>query len=293
LNKRLSSDLTLLLVAFIWGTAFVVQRIAVAGLGTFLFNGLRFLLGALVLLPFINYRSKVTRRQLGWILTAGIILVIASSLQQAGLRYTTAANAGFITGFYVVLIPIIQALFLKRRPPLYVWLCAVGAFLGIYLLSTGASLTFNKGDILELIGAVFWALHVLVISGAVRETPIPLFSAGQYAICGAASLLLGLVLEGSLTANIPSLGWTVLYAGILSVGVAYTLQATAQKHAPPADAAIILSMEAVFAALFGYLFIGEQFLPVQLLGCAFILVSMIAVQIISLRVGEGSKDPDY
>jgi drug/metabolite transporter (DMT)-like permease len=289
LNKRLSSDLTLLIVAFIWGTAFVVQRIAVTGLGTFLFNGLRFLLGALVILPFINYHQKVTRAQLRWILAAGAILVIASSLQQAGLRYTTAANAGFITGFYVVLIPIIQALFLKRRPPAYVWLCAVGAFVGIYLLSTGASLTFNKGDILELIGAVFWALHVLVISGAVRETPVPIFSAGQYAVCGAASLLLGIFLEGSLTANIPSLGWTVLYAGILSVGVAYTLQSAAQKYSPPADAAIILSMEAVFAALFGFLFIGEQLIPAQLLGCALILVSMIAVQIISVRLPELEK----
>jgi drug/metabolite transporter (DMT)-like permease len=283
LNKRLSSDLTLLLVAFIWGTAFVVQRIAIGGLGVFLFNGLRFLLGAVVLLPFINYRQKPTRRQLNWILAAGAILVIASSLQQAGIRYTTAANAGFITGFYVVLIPIIQALFLKRRPPLYVWLCAIGAFVGIYLLSTGASLTFNQGDILVLIGAFFWALHVLVISGAVRETPVPLFSAGQYAICGAASLLIGFFLEGGLTANIPSLGWTVLYAGILSVGVAYTLQSSAQRHSPPADAAIILSMEAVFAALFGHLFIGEQFQPTQLLGCALILICMIAVQILSLR----------
>ncbi len=289
MNKRLSSDLTLLIVAFIWGTAFVVQRIAVAGLGTFLFNGLRFLLGALVILPFINYRQKVTRSQLRWILAAGTILVIASSLQQAGLRYTTAANAGFITGFYVVLIPIIQAIFLKRRPPAYVWLCAVGAFVGIYLLSTGASLTFNKGDILELIGAIFWALHVLVISGAVRETPVPIFSAGQYAVCGTASLLLGVFLEGSLAANIPSLGWTVLYAGILSVGVAYTLQSAAQKYSPPADAAIILSMEAVFAALFGFLFIGEQLIPAQLLGCALILVSMIAVQIISVRRPELEK----
>jgi drug/metabolite transporter (DMT)-like permease len=283
LNKRLSSDLILLVVAFIWGSAFVVQRIAIAGLGIFLFNGLRFLIGALVMLPFINFKQKVTRRQLGWILLAGAILVTASSLQQAGLRYTTAANAGFITGFYVVLIPIIQALFLKRRPPLYVWLCAVGAFLGIYLLSTGGSLTFNRGDILELIGAVFWSLHVLVISGAVQETPVPIFSAGQYAVCGAVSLLLGFLLEGSLSANIPSLGWTVVYTGVLSVGVAYTLQSRAQKQSPPADAAIILSMEAVFAAIFGHLFINEQFSPVQLLGCVFILAAMIVVQVLSLR----------
>lgn len=257
-----------------------------AGLGTFLFNGLRFLLGALVLLPFVNYRQKVTRRQLLWILAAGGILVTASSLQQAGLRYTTAANAGFITGFYVVLIPIIQSVFFKRRPPGYVWACALVAFGGIYLLSSGGTLTFNKGDTLELIGAVFWALHVLVISGAVRETPVPLFSAGQYAVCGAVSLALGFLLEGSLVPNIPSLGWTVLYAGILSVGVAYTLQALAQRHSPPADAAIILSMEAVFAAIFGYIFINENLAPVQILGCLLILAAMIAVQVISLRPGR-------
>ena len=139
-------------------------------------------------------------------------------------------------------------------------LCGI-AFLGIYFLSTSGSLTFNRGDILELIGAVFWALHVLVISGAVKETPIPIFSAGQYLICGAVSLFLGLLIEGNLTANIPELGWTVIYAGILSVGIAYTLQSTAQKHSPPADAAIILSMEAVFAAIFGYYWIGEKFKP--------------------------------
>ena len=289
MNKRLSSDLTLLLVAFIWGSAFVVQRIAVAGLGTFLFNGLRFLLGALVLLPFIKYSEKVTRRQMGWIAIAGALLVTASSLQQAGLRYTTAANAGFITGFYVVLIPIIQALFFKRRPPLYVWVCAGVAFLGIYFLSTAGSLTFNRGDFLELIGAVFWALHVLVISGAVKETPIPIFSAGQYLICGAVSLFLGLIIEGNLTVNIPELGWTVIYAGILSVGIAYTLQSTAQKHSPPADAAIILSMEAVFAAIFGYFWIGEQLSPVQLMGCILIFAAMIAVQIISVRVLEPAQ----
>ena len=160
--------------------------------------------------------------------TAGALLVTASSLQQAGLRYTTAANAGFITGFYVVLIPIIQALFFKRRPPLYVWVCAEVAFLGIYFLSTAGQSHFQPRRYPRiLIGAVFWALHVLVISGAVTETPIPIFSAGQYPFAELSAFSSGLFLEGELTVNIPcigldgalcrySLGWHRLHTAIHS-----------------------------------------------------------------------------
>jgi drug/metabolite transporter (DMT)-like permease len=284
LNKRFQADLSLLLVAFIWGSVFVIQRIAATGLGTFVFNGSRFLLGAIALLPFLKERLHFDRRQMKWILLAGFFLFSASYFQQAGLHSTTAANAGFITGAYVVMIPIIQTLFLKSRLSWYIWAAVLLAMAGIFLLSTGGSLAFNPGDFLVLIGAVLWALHVITVGMAVRDVPLLPFSIGQYAVTGLLSFALGLIFEFNTIPALASLGWTVIYAGILSISVGYTLQSRAQKLAPPADTAIILSMEGVFAALFGHFWIGEQFVPLQLVGCALILAAMLLVQIKSFQL---------
>ncbi len=283
MNKRFQADLSLFLVAFIWGSVFVVQRIAATGLGTFLFNGCRFLLGALALLPFLRQRIHLNWRQVRWILLAGFFLFSASSFQQAGLRTTTAANAGFITGAYVVIIPIIQTLFLKSRLSGYTWVAVLLAMAGIYLLSTGGSLELNPGDLLVLAGAVLWALHVITVGMAIKEVPLLPFSIGQYTVTGVLSLAIGLIFESQTVPALASLGWTVIYGGILSIAIGYTLQSRAQKMAPPADTAIILSMEGVFAALFGHFWIGEQFVPPQLAGCVLILAAMLLVQSKTLR----------
>ena len=283
MNKRLRADLSLLLVAFIWGSVFVVQRIAATGLGTFIFNGCRFLIGALALLPFLKEKIRLESRQVKWILLAGFFLFSASSFQQAGLYTTTAANAGFITGAYVVIIPLIQTIFLKTRLPGFVWVAVLLSMLGIFLLSTGGRLEFNPGDILVLIGALLWALHVITVGRAVKDVPLLPFSIGQYAVTSLLSLALGLILESHTIPALVDLGWTVLYGGLLSIAIGYTLQARAQKLAPPADTAIILSMEGVFAALFGYLWLGERFVPLQWVGSILILAAMLLVQLKTLQ----------
>ncbi len=285
-QSRLQADLMLLAVSVIWGSAFVAQRIAAVQSGTFWFNGLRFLLGAVFLLPFYLVRRKDRQapilppaRNLPGIVLAGALLWGGAALQQAGLQYTTAGNAGFITGLYVVLIPIFLAVFWRRPARLAVWVAAGMAVIGMYLLSSQGQLDqLNPGDLLELAGAVFWALHVIVIGILVQRMDLLQLVIGQYTVCAALSLVSGLLFEpGGLPALADSWG-AILYTGLLSVGVGYTLQAAGQRVAPAADAAIILSTEAVFAALFGWLILNEIFTPVQVLGCAIIFAGMLLAQ---------------
>lgn len=289
-RPRLQGDLALLLVAIIWGSAFVAQRIVAPYSSIFIFNGLRFLVGALFLIPFAWLTSRQTQSKsrlkiqtLPGVVVAGCLLLCGASLQQAGLRYTTAANAGFITGLYVVLIPVILALFWRQTPRPAIWIAAIMAAVGLFMLSTGGSIAFRYGDLLELAGALFWALHVIWIGRLVHRMDILHLAIGQYLVCGLISLLLGLVLEPQLSQEIAGATWAILYTGILSVGIGYTLQAAGQRVAPPADAAIILSCEAIFAALFGWLFLAEALNPTQLIGCGIMLMGMLLAQINTLH----------
>jgi len=295
-KKRLAADSALALVAVIWGSAFVVQRIASAEVGTFLFNGARFILGALVLIPVsrLGFASlgrdrKPSRIEALGIVLAGIILLGGAAFQQAGLRYTTAGNAGFITGLYVVFIPLILAVVFRQTPRPAIWLGAIMAATGLFLLSTGGSLTFNPGDLLELIGALFWASHVILIGRLVSRVNVMRVVIGQYLVCGLLSLAVGLAITGESLPILWESRWAVAYTGILSVGVGYTLQAAAQREAPPADAAIILSMEAVFAALFGWLFLDERLSFIQLAGCAIMLTGMLLAQVDALQAKPGRR----
>ena len=291
-TRRLQADLMLLSVSVIWGSAFVAQRIAAVQSGVFWFNGLRFLLGALVLLPFYIFRRKQSTaihlapsRVIPGMLLAGAFLWAGAALQQAGLQYTTAGNAGFITGLYVVLIPVFLAVFWRRPARPTIWIAAGMAAIGLYLLSTGGQLAkLNPGDLLELAGAVMWALHVILIGTLVQRMDVLQLVIGQYLVCAALSLLTGLIVEMDSLPGIAESWGAILYTGILSVGVGYTLQATGQRVAPPADAAIILSTEAVFAALFGWLILDEILAPVQLLGCAVIFTGMLLAQADAFRV---------
>jgi drug/metabolite transporter (DMT)-like permease len=279
---RLKADLTLLLVAIIWGSAFAAQRVAALNMGVYLFNGLRFLLGALVLLP-LALRSRkssvATRRLLPGMLLAGLLLFGGTTLQQLGLRHTTAANAGFITGLYVVLVPLILALGWRQPPRRVIWVAAVLSAAGLFLLSTGGSFSLALGDALELAGAFLWAFHVLCIGWLVQRADVLHLSVVQYAVCGLLSLGVALAFESGSLAQVSGVWWTVLYTGVLSIGLGYTLQGVGQRVAPPADAAILLSLEAVFAALAGWLFLDERLSAVQLLGCALMLVGMLLVQV--------------
>ena len=239
-----------------------------AGLGAFLFNGLRFLLGAMILLPWVRPFRLPSRGFFRWASIAGILLVGASVCQQAGMKYTTAGSAGFLTGLYVVLVPVVMFVGWRQRIGWQTWAGALIAAAGVFLLGVDDQFRIQLGDALELVGAVLWALHVVVVGRAVKQVEVLLFSVGQYFVAGVLNTLLGLSWK-----PIPCRCWQTAggpwsTSGSFSVAIAYTLQAVGQKHAPAADAAIILSMEAVFAALFGYLLLHESLRPRQLLGCA-------------------------
>jgi drug/metabolite transporter (DMT)-like permease len=199
------------------------------------------------------------------------------------LETTTAGNAGFITGIYVVLIPILLSIFWKERVPALIWLAVFVTAIGIYLLSMGGPIRLNQGDFLELLGAVVWAFHVIIIGKAVKETPFLPFVVGQYLVCGILNLIAGLVFQAD---SIPGLlpNWiSILYIAAIATGVGFTLQAFGQQHAPAADAAIIMSMESVFSALFGWILLREQLSWIQITGCALILAAIIFSQVLIVR----------
>ena len=294
--KRWRADLVLLLVAMIWGSAFAVQRVAGRWMDPFTFNGLRFLLGGLLILPFtrlvrISQRIEqgTAQRQknysLIYIPLAGLLLFGAGGLQQAGLETTTAGNAGFITSLYVVIVPLLLALIWKQRVRWSAWLAAGLAVLGSLLLSTGGVLKLSTGDALELLGALFWALHVILVGRAMQRLDVLSFAAGQYLLAGALNLAVSLLTRQSWV-GFSEVWWTVIYIGFLSTAIGYTLQVYAQRTAPPADAAILLSMESVFAALTGYLFLDEGLGTRQLFGCALILGAIFLAQIRTENVGN-------
>ena len=284
-KQNLQSDLILLVAATIWGFAFVAQRVGMDYVGPFLFNGVRFALGSLSLLPLLHWRGKemeAKQERSGIALAgggvAGVVLFIGASLQQVGLVYTTAGKAGFITGLYVVIVPVL-GFFLRQRIRLGSWVGAVLAAVGLYFLSVTERFSISFGDLLELGGAFFWAFHVLMIGWLSPRVSAIRFSIFQFMVCSCLSLATAclaedIILDRLLRASIP-----ILYGGFFSVGIAYTLQVVAQKKAPPSHAAIILSLETVFAALGGWVFLGETLSPRGLVGCALMFSGMILSQV--------------
>ena len=291
-SQGVKSDGLLLVVAFIWGFAFVAQRMGMDHLGPFMFNGIRFLLGALVLVPvFLRARGTAAHRPIKnggpggvWVgLGAGLVLFLGASLQQMGLVYTTAGNAGFITGLYVIIVPILGLALGARTTP-GTWLGAVLAAMGLYFLSVTEALTIAYGDLLVLVGAFFWAIHVHLVdrfSNRMEASRLALF---QYLACAALSILTGLAIETTTLAGIWAAALPILYGGALSVGVAYTLQIVAQRNAHPAHAAILLSLESVFAAIGGWLVLGEVMSFRGMLGCALMLGGMLLSQLYGMWV---------
>lgn len=283
-TARFRSDALLFLVAVIWGSGFAVQRVAAQHISTFQFNGLRFLLAALILLPFSRPQKRLERPDFAWIALAGLCAFAGSALQQAGLKFTTAAHAGFLTTLYVVLVPVLLVVIWRQRVGWIVWVAAGLAVIGAMLLSTGgAGLRFGSkamtGDGLELLGSLGWALHVIAVGRGARRMAVLTFSTGQYIVAGVLNLGMGLAFESQWVSGLAAAWWTVVYIAVISTAIGYTLQAVGQRHAPPSDAAILLSLEAVFAALFGYLFLAEGLGAVQGLGCALIFGAVLMVQV--------------
>jgi len=288
-KENLQSDLVLLCAAAIWGFAFVAQRVGMEYVGPFLFNGVRFGLGSLSLLPLLYLRRRdgdKRKEQPAMALVggavAGMVLFIGASLQQVGLVYTTAGKAGFITGLYVVIIPVL-GLFLRQRIRLGSWAGAVLAAVGLYLLSVTGKFTISFGDLLEVVGALFWAIHVLIIGWLSPRVSAVKLSLSQFMVCSGLSLATACLTEEILLGRLLDASIPILYGGLFSVGIAYTLQVVAQKKAPPSHAAIILSLETVFAALGGRLFLGETLSTRGLIGCALMFSAMMVSQIPRLR----------
>jgi len=306
-----------MLAAVIWGFAFVAQRLGMQHVGPLTFNGVRFALGAASLLPFLIWSSRRragpvaavdagpaagaapasethpallvriwprgrTRSTLAGSVLAGVVLFGGATLQQYGVVTTTAGKAGFITGLYVIIVPAL-GLLVRQRVPLGTWVGAGLAVVGLYLLSVRADLSIERGDLLCLIGALFWALHLQVIGWLARRCDPVQIACGQFVVCAVLSLSAALVVETIVWSELKLAAWPILYAGVLSVGVAYTLQAVAQQRVPPAHAAIILSLETVFAVLGGWLVLGETLPPRGLLGCGLMLAGMIASQLAPYR----------
>lgn len=283
-SQRFTSDILLLLAAIVWGGGFVAQRQASASLGFFSFNAVRFLLAGIVMLPFILSRIRNVNRSYLWILPAGFLLYGGSALQQAGIETTSAGSAGFITGVYVVLVPLLLAVFWKVRTQPVVWLAALAAIGGTYLLSTGGkNVTSSTGDLFVLIGSFVWALHVIVVGLSVNKMDVFVFSTGQFLVCGLLHLVSSFFTTPPDMASVQLVLPSVLYAGLGSIVIGFTLQAVGQKYAPAADAALLLSLEAVFAAIFGALFLSEKMSPVQIIGCAIIMTAILGAQLVVLR----------
>ncbi len=299
---RLKADLTLLIVSIIWGSAFVAQRVAGQMGSVYFFNAARYLLAALVVLPLVLRVGRASsptgqvinltypREQYKWMFVAGFLLFAGSALQQAGMVYTTAGNAGFITSLYVVLVPV--ALFIVwREKPHWMSIVAVGlAGVGAFLLSTGGRFEVKPGDALELVGALFWTFHVIVLGKYASRFEAMSFSVGQLFVCAILNLGLGVFVESPLTFSWQLFG-AIAYTALFSLGLCYTLQIWAQRHTPPADAALILSLESVFAVISGWLILKESLISIQILGCVLIFVAVMLSQF--KEWNSGTMDHDH
>ncbi len=285
-SQALRADFLMLITAMIWGTAFVAQRIGMDNIGPFLFTGLRFALGALALLPLVIYQGRTAARhepflQRGLILgglSMGLALTLGINLQQVGLLFTSVTNSGFITGLYVIVVPLL-GLAIGHKTGLGTWLGAFLAVAGMALLSIGEDFTVASCDWIQLAGAFVWGVHVLLVSFFVSRHDAIRLAFLQFATCAVVSLLLALIFEDINPASIWLAGPALIYGGLFAVAVGYTLQVVAQKHAIASHAAIILSLEAVFAAIAGALFLEESLTLRGYMGCVLMFIGMLAAQL--------------
>jgi len=312
-DDRLGSDALLLLAAMIWGFAFVAQRVGMRHVGPFTFNAVRFALGSLALLPLavrlhgrknglkapppasgpavpgiaggdgaVAASAGFGRTALAGGAAAGAVIFFGASFQQVGVVYTTAGKAGFITGLYVILVPIL-GLLVGRRTGAGTWLGSVMAAAGLYLLSFDGPLSIAKGDALVLAGTVFWAVHVLMIGSLTRRIEPVILAMIQFAACSMLSFAAALLTETMALSSIIDAAVPILYGGLISVGIAYTLQVVAQRHSPPSHAAVLLSLETVFAVIGGWILLGETIPAPGLIGCLLMFGGIVASQVSALR----------
>jgi drug/metabolite transporter (DMT)-like permease len=284
-TKTVKGNLLLLLTAFIWGFAFVAQSVGMKYLQPFTFNGIRFLLGGISLIPVLLFfdrkKSNLKIAIYGGIIS-GIVTFLGSSFQQIGIVGTTVGKAGFITGLYIVFVPIL-GMFLKQKIGLNAWIGAAFALVGLYFLCDISSLSMSFSDLLELLGAVFFAIQIHVIdyfSGKTSSLKLAFF---QFITCAVLSMTVALFTEKIYISSIYNCAVPILYGGICSVGIAYTFQIIGQKNAKPSHAAIIMSMESVFGAIGGVIILHERMSFQFLIGCVLMLMGMLISQVSSFK----------
>ena len=275
------SNLLLLIAAIIWGCAFVPQKIGMSSIGPFWFTGIRFALGTLLILPLVFFENNT--RTLSWKdwsagIVIGLILFGGINLQQIALKYATVANTGFITGLYVALVPILCSFF-GHRYSSGVWTGIVMATAGLYLLSIHGSFDINPGDLLTLASAFFWAFQLIALSTFGHRLPSIRLALVQSGTCAVLSLAIAVVSEPISLDSVSNAGIPLFYGSVLSVAIGFTLQILAQRHIKATHSAIILSIEAVFAAFAGWLILNETLTLKASIGCALILTGTLLAQL--------------
>jgi len=284
---RHQANFTLLLAGALWGMGFVAQSSAMSAIGPLLFIGSRFLIAFLLILPFALRESAKAEKQLSprdWRAFGliGFLMFAGMTAQQIGLLTTTVTNSGFLTGLYVVLVPFVGVILYRQWPAPIVWPSTFCALAGIWLLSGGNAVEgLSTGDWLTILCACIWALQVFLISRSASHTGRPItLAVTQFGITGFIALALAFLLEPISFDALRMAGLEILYAGIFSGGIAFTLQVIGQRHTSAPQAALLLSTEAIFAAIFGAIFLGDRLPPTGLIGCALIFVAILLVEVV-------------
>ena len=295
-TRQLRGGAMLMLTALIWGTAFVAQSVGMDYLGPCAFTATRNFIGCVALLPVIALASRMRsgaqpeeaapapgkKALFGWGAACGLLLGGATLLQQAGMQTASAGKAGFLTALYIVIVPVL-GIFLGRRPGLKVWMGVVLALVGAYLLSVKGGAGIASGDLLVIASAVVFSLHILVIDSVPAGEDGVRLSCVQFLVAGAFALVLALFLESFTWRDILSAWVPLLYTGVVSSGVGYTLQILGQRTVNPTVASLILSLESVFAALAGWAILGQALSLRELFGCALVFVAVILAQLPSKK----------
>lgn len=290
--SNIPGEVLLLMTAVVWGTGFVSQRKAMEGMQPFVFIALRFFLGCLVLLPVLISRIPKTRSEtkvaFDWkanvrnlvlpSLICGLFLFAGTSVQQLGIMTTSATKAGFLTSLYLVIVPVL-GLFVGKKVNLWVWIGVALAMAGVWFLSVGIEMNIQTGDILLIIGALFWALQILALDHYTEKLDALGLAFGQFLTAAVLGTIVSMFFESGPLVTNASAWWSLLYSGIVAVGIGFTFQVLGQSKVDPALASLILSLEAVFALLGGMVLLGERLNGREWLGCAVMLAAVILVQL--------------
>ena len=293
-KMRILGPIMLVSAAMIWGLSFVAQKQGMEYVEGFTFNGIRSLIGAIVLIPFIVIRavknpvklSPVEKKQIQkdnfkGIMIVGLMLCIGSNLQQFAFNYIEPGRVGFITALYMLIVPLISFIVYKKKQPVTTWIGVILGVVGLYMICMGGSASFSlgKGDILALLCSFAFALHIIVIDKFAAKIDCVVLSCGQFFVTGVISCILMFIFESPNIQSIMQAAVPILYAGIMSCGCAFTFQVIGQKYTEPTISSMLLCLESVFSVIFSFIILGERMASVEYIGCAVMFVAIIIAQL--------------